>query len=106
LDLYGAYAYNSDSSLGEFTETRKELEEYLTKDASQIFTHYIDRIIRLDMQQEPKNISILGAQTTIDNKKTLFNSFFLIGEKIIPSSAILDEIILALTAPAKTPISF
>lgn len=106
LDLYGAYAYNSDSSLGEFTETRKELEEYLTKDASQIFTHYIDRIIRLDMQQEPKNISILGAQTTINNKKTLFNSFFLIGEKIIPSSAILDEIILALTAPAKTPISF
>lgn len=105
LLLYGSYAYNIDVSDGEFTDTREELQEILTTRASEIFTYYIDSIIRLDAQQE--NAMIKSTEDIIPNKKILFNTFFVIADKIIPSSAILSEIIATIDQSVNVPnISF
>lgn len=100
-DLYGSYAYNVDVSDGEFTETRKHLESILTNEASDIFTHYVDRIIRLDAQQS--NEILKNSEAIAPDKGLLFNTFFVIGEKIVPSSAILAEIIEAIESCKGTP---
>ena len=107
LNLYGSYAYHTEPD-EQFAETEKELEKFLTIDASMIFSHYIDRIIRLDMEQTPKKgqIDLFGATTQQGEKTLLFNAFFLIGSKIVPSSAILDQIILALDTKEKTYVDF
>ena len=93
-DLYGSYAYNNWESSPEAMAIREELEVLLTKDASEIFKYYIDRIIRLDAEQEADMLR--GTKAIQPDKKMVINTFFLIGDKIIPSSAILDEIIISL----------
>lgn len=101
MDLYGSYAYNIDKSDGEFTDTRERLGVVLTEKASEIFAHYVDRIIRLDAEQS--NAMLRETQGFVPDKNVLFNSFFVIGSKIIPSSAILTEIINAIENGKQNP---
>ena len=91
LGLYGAYGFNQDVSDGEFTATRKQLEQLVRHDLDNIFDYYIDKIIHLDAEQESELLN--GTNAFIPNEKTLFNAFFLIGDKIVPSSQILLTII-------------
>ena len=101
LDLYGSYAYNIDVSNGEFAQTREQLETILTKDASEIFEHYIDRIIRLDTEQSHELMD--ETESIMPNQKLLFNTFFVIGDRIVPSSVILTEIINNIKYGSKNP---
>lgn len=101
LLLYGSYAYNIDISDGEFTDTREKLEHTLVNDASEILTYYIDSVLRLDAEQETELTK--ATEGIIPNRKLLFNTFFLIGDKIIPSSAILTEIIKNLDKATNAP---
>lgn len=91
LNLYGSYAYNIDVSDGEFTNTRQGLEKVLTIDAEEVFTYYIDKIIRVDTDQQ--NQVMRETEGMIPESGLMVNTFFVIGDKIIPSSAILTEII-------------
>ena len=101
MDLYGSYAYNVDVSDGEFTSTRENLEYVLTTDAESIFSHYIDKIIRVDAQQSADLMK--ETKAIAPDEKMVFNTFFAIGSKLVPSSAILFEIIDALRNGAKSP---
>lgn len=91
LDLYGSYAYNIDVSKGSFTNTREALESLLTTDVEEVFEHYVDKIIRLDAEQT--NQVMEQTEGFIPDQKLMVNTFFVIGDQIIPSSAILTEII-------------
>ena len=91
LGLYGSYGFNQDYSDGEFADTREQLEKLVNGGLDDIFTYFIDRIIHLDAQQDAQILKESEAFTP--DRKTLFNSFFVIGEKIVPSSQILLTII-------------
>ena len=105
LDLYGSYAYNIDVSDGTFTDTRTALESLLTTDVEEVFEHYIDKIIRLDAEQQ--NEMMRETDGFIPDQRLMVNTFFVIGDKIIPSSAILTEIIDSIgNASSKSAIDF
>lgn len=101
MNLYGSYAYNIDVSNGEFTPVREGLEELLTNGVNDIFSHYIDKIIRVDAQQQAQVLKETNA--IAPDKQMAFNTFFVIGPKIVPSSAILYEIISSLSEGASNP---
>lgn len=102
MDLYGLWSYgNTTIDNEEYNATRQELYEVLTSGSEQIFQHYIDKIIRLDAEQSHKFFK--DSESFFPDQKLMFNSFFLVGEKIIPSSAILQEIIESLENTTQTP---
>ena len=95
LGLYGAYGFNQDYSDGEFTDTREQLERLINGGLDDVFTYFIDRIIHLDAQQDAEILR--QTEAIVPNQKTIFNSFFVIGDRIVPSSQILLAIINQLT---------
>ena len=102
MELYGLWSYGNVASDNEaYNATRQELYNVLTSGSEKIFQHYVDKIIRLDAEQSHKFFE--DSDSFFPDQKLMFNSFFLVGEKIIPSSAILQEIIESLENSAQTP---
>ncbi len=88
--LYGSYHYNQmiDGASGEYSSIRSSLEGK-ARESTEVFEGYIDNILKISdfFSSEDANFA---------DKKLYFNTFFMIRDKLIPSSVILDNIITQL----------
>jgi hypothetical protein len=88
--LYGSYHYNQmiDGASGEYSSIRSSLEGK-ARESTEVFEGYIDNILKISdfFNSEDANFA---------DKKLYFNTFFMIRDKLIPSSVILGNIIAQL----------
>ena len=88
VELFGSLQYNQiykDSA--KFAPVRAELESVVgSEDIEKIFESYADNIIKLSDKFQA-NDSFFGKE------RTYYNTFFLIRDKVVPSSAILKALI-------------
>lgn len=92
LLFFGAYGYNQpiEDASSEYVQLYGSFQEYFGI-VDQIFQTHIDKIIGIDkgFKQRVNN----EAERVFKDEKNYYNSFFLINDKIVPSSNIVQGII-------------
>lgn len=100
LKLFGTYQFNqpADNADSSYYKIYENLEKAL-ENSNEYFKGYIDNIIKISDTFSARNNSF-GLFT---NDQLYFNSFFMIKNKLVPSSAIINAIILSLQEAENNP---
>ena len=99
VSLFGSYQFNQidPDSDGSFSEKRTSIENMVEgENIKKIFDAHISNILKISEEFSS------GEKTPFGTNQVYYNTFFMIGSKLVPSSAILQAIINKLISQTQT----